>query len=196
MTFAAHAFSDTRTLLRDETRQEHEGLDNGLMQLRPFEDLRRYTALVRAHHAFFACCSRFYQDAALGTLLPDLAGRDRVGLAALDLQDLRAKPADHASVVVEGDLATGLGWLYVAEGSKMGGAVLAKRASLLGLSAGHGARHLAPSTEGAAAHWRSFTEALNAIPLDSAAQHRAVSAAKDAFRHVAGIIRQEFEMID
>ncbi|WP_204320942.1 biliverdin-producing heme oxygenase, partial [Enterobacter hormaechei] len=52
------------------------------------------------------------------------------------------------------------------------------------LSDTHGARHLAPAPEGPAAHWRTFTAALDAVTLSDAEEAQVVAGAKAAFAQV------------
>ncbi|NWM49713.1 biliverdin-producing heme oxygenase, partial [Escherichia coli] len=88
-----------------------------------------------------------------------------------DLADLgRGLPATEHPAFIPGavKIPAALGWLYVAEGSSMGAALLRKAAAKLDLSDTHGARHLAPAPEGPAAHWRTFTAALDAVTLSDA----------------------------
>lgn len=71
------------------------------------------------------------------------------------------------------------------EGSALGGAVLLKLASQLGLHADFGARHLAPAPEGVAAAWRRFVAELDAIILDPQQEAAALQGAEAAFARVA-----------
>src|SRR3546814_19183982 len=90
-----------------------------------------------------------------------------------------------APVFVPGDVVdipTALGWLYVAEGSNMGAALLRKEAAKIGLSDNHGARHLAPAPAGPAPHWRAFLAALDSVTLDESEEGRVINGAIAALR--------------
>lgn len=50
-----------------------------------------------------------------------------------------------------------------------------------------GARHLAPSGDGPAAHWRAFTAGLDAVLLSSEEEARAVDGANAAFSRVQSL---------
>ncbi|MDT0814963.1 biliverdin-producing heme oxygenase, partial [Staphylococcus pseudintermedius] len=89
-------------------------------------------------------------------------------------------------------LAQALGWLYVAEGSNLGGSVLYKLAARLGLDRGFGARHLAAHPDGVARHWRRFTAALDGAALSAAQEEDVVAGAEAAFRRVRGHVEEEF----
>lgn len=80
--------------------------------------------------------------------------------------------------------ATALGWLYVAEGSNLGAAVLFKLAAGLGMNAEHGARHLAGSGQSRMGEWRAFTTALDALPLSAAEEAQMIAGAQAAFEQV------------
>jgi heme oxygenase len=86
------------------------------------------------------------------------------------------------------DLPTALGWLYVAEGSNMGAAVLRKEAAKIGLSDSFGARHLAPAPEGPAPHWRAFTGSLDAVELNDEEEQRVADGANAAFARVQALV--------
>lgn len=181
-------------MLRLATRTTHDRLDAAIMAARPFADLGRYGGLVRINAAFLALASPLYQAPALAALLPGLPARDRAAAALQDLATLglmpepAPTPAPHPS-----DTAAALGWLYVAEGSRLGGAVLLSHARGLGLNPDHGARHLAPDPgQGPARHWASFCAALDAVPLDMPQRQAAVAGARTAFRTVRDLVDQIF----
>ena len=128
-------------------------------------------------HAFHREIDALYSDPALDRLLPDLAGRRRLGLIEQDLADLGAEPpaAEGTPAFPMGesaDIPTALGWLYVAEGSNLGAAFLLKAAGGLGLSETFGARHLAAAPEGRGLHWKTFTAALDGQEVSEAEEAR------------------------
>lgn len=174
--------------LRQLTQQVHQDLDNSIMAAASFDSLAGYGRFVGMQHRFHRDIVALYDSAALATLLPGLAERRSLDLIATDLADLEvtAPHSDEPPVFAPDaiDLPTALGWLYVAEGSKMGAALLRKEAAKLGLSDTHGARHLAPSPEGPASSWRGFTAALDAVPLAQDEEQRVVDGAKAAFARV------------
>jgi heme oxygenase len=129
-----------------------------------------------------------YAQPHLQVAFPDLMKRCRLPLVVADMEDLdvaapiSGAPSFAADTLL--DLGTALGWLYVAEGSNMGAALLRKEAQKLGLTDDHGARHLAPATEGPAAHWRAFTSALDAVILTDAQEGDVNEGALAAFARV------------
>lgn len=169
--------------LKAATATIHDTLDQRIMALDPFSSPERYVRFLRAQQAFHDALAPLYAAPVLRALIPDLAERDRSAAIASDLADL-ALPvpivADAASVEPV-DMSTSLGWLYVAEGSSLGAAFLLKAAQRIGLSADHGARHLAGHPEGRAAHWRRFTARIDDAPMTPQDEDRMIAAARDAF---------------
>lgn len=171
------------------THETHDRLDKSIMEASSFDSLAGYGRFARVQWIFHRDIDALYDEAALIALLPGLAERRRMGVIAQDLADLGLpEPEVDATPVFDAqrtaDVATALGWLYVAEGSNLGAALLRKAAAKLGLSDERGARHLAPSGEGPAAHWRAFTTALDAAVLTPEEEDRAVQGANAAFARV------------
>jgi heme oxygenase len=173
--------------LKKLTHEVHEVLDRSIMAAASFETLAGYVRFVEVQYRFHHDIAALYADPVLSVLLPGLAERGRLALIAADFADLdRPRPQTAPPVFVPGavDVPAALGWLYVAEGSNMGAALLRKAAAKLGLSDTHGARHLAPAPEGPAAHWRAFTAALDAVVLSDAEEEQAAAGARAAFAQV------------
>lgn len=174
--------------LKTLTRDVHEKLDNAIMARAPFDSLDGYRRFLDMQYRFHRDIDALYDDDGLRSLLPDLAARRRLPAIVADLDDLGiAAPALDTPPVFTPDtvaVPAALGWLYVAEGSNLGAAILRRMASGLGLSDDHGARHLAPAVEGPAAQWRAFTEALDAIGLTPEDDARAAREAQAAFDRV------------
>lgn len=180
--------------LKVATHETHDRLDKTIMVGEPFASRERYALFVKVQHGFHRDIDPLYDDAALDALLPDLKGRRRFAQIEQDLVDLGVETLafDAPSAFKAGaalDLPTALGWLYVAEGSNMGAAFLLKWAKeKLGLSEEFGARHLAGAPEGRGLHWRTFTAALDAVPLSDEDEARVVAGAEAAFRRVQGLV--------
>lgn len=174
------------------TRETHEVLDNSIMAAASFQTVDGYADFAAIQYLFHRDIDALYDNQALLAVLPGLADRRRSPLIAADLTDLgKALPdADGDAEFTEEkavDMPTALGWLYVAEGSNMGAALLRKEAAKLGLSDNFGARHLAPAPEGPAAHWRQFTVSLDAIDLTPDEDERVVAGAQAAFHRVQSL---------
>lgn len=178
--------------LKALTHEIHDRLDKSIMEASSFDSLEGYGRFAGVQWTFHRDIDALYDDAALISLLPGLAERRRMALIAADLADMgRETPSvETPPVFLQGqpaDVAAALGWLYVAEGSNLGAALLRKEAAKLGLSDSHGARHLAPSGGGPAAHWRVFTAALDAAVLTLDEEARAVAGANAAFARVQAL---------
>lgn len=175
--------------LKALTRESHDQLDAYITGVASFQTLEAYGRFLRVQHRFHRDIEAVYADAAMEATLPGLKDRRRLPSILRDMADLGLAPPliDVPPRFGPGatlNVAHALGWLYVAEGSNMGAALLRKQAARLGLSDAHGARHLAPAPEGPAAHWRSFTTALDAVRLPARAEPRVIEGAEAAFRQV------------
>lgn len=177
--------------LKAQTDSVHEALDNTITARGAFESRDGYAGFVRMQMAFHRDIAALYDRPDVRAIIPDLAERRRLHLVEADAQDLGLDTTPPRVPLFEPgatpDLATALGWLYVAEGSNMGAALLRKAVQKIGLSDEFGARHLAPAAPGPAAHWRAFVSALDAAPLDADGDRRAAQGARDAFAHVRGL---------
>lgn len=175
--------------LKAATRQAHEVLDKFIMAAQPFASRENFGKFVKTQYLFHRDLDALFFNDRLDALLPDLAGRRRLGLIEQDLSDLvlDIPTTDAAPRFVADapfDLPETLGWLYVIEGSNLGAAFLLKDAAKLGLGEEFGARHLAGAPEGRGLHWRTFTAAVDGIDLSDEEELRAVAGAEAAFRAV------------
>lgn len=172
--------------LKTLTHEVHDALDKSVMEASSFDDLQGYGRFVQMQWAFHRQIDALYDDEQLQMALPGLQDRRRMALIVADLVDLELAPPEVRVPPIfqpgeTPDLPTALGWLYVAEGSNMGAALLRKQAARMGLSDVFGARHLAPAETGPAAHWREFTKALDAAKLTDTEEARVVQGAQTAF---------------
>lgn len=185
---------ETRSkLLRSRTSAAHATLDGRIMAASPFASRENYGRFLQVQHAFYRDIDALYSDPALDALLPDLAGRRRLGKIEADLADLGilAEPADRAPAFgTDAEVPEALGWIYVAEGSNLGAAFLLKEAIKLGLGEEFGARHLAGAPEGRGLHWRTFQAALDGVVLDPAGEDAVVEGANTAFNRVRDLVER------
>ena len=181
--------------LRAATGDMHERLDSRINAAAAFDSVAAYGRFAQMQWVFHAELAPLYGDTRLQALLPGLRERQRVALVAADLTDLDLAPVVEPEARFAAgriDVAEALGWLYVAEGSNMGAALLRKAVARLGLSDEFGARHLAPAPGGPAAQWRTFTTALDAAELDRTSEDRAVQGARNAFARVQQLVELHF----
>lgn len=178
--------------LKAATTQAHSRLDRRIMAAQPFASRANYAAFLQVQYRFHRDMERVYANPVLASVVPDLAQRRRLPAIVADLRDLGlVPPADHAAASAGAGYPTqvdALGWLYVAEGSNLGAAILAKLAAKLGLHAQFGARHLAGHEDGRAQHWRQFVAALDRVALDAGQEQAVIAAARNAFAQVQAYV--------
>lgn len=174
--------------LKAVTSSVHDGVDRSIMSSASFASIERYKHFLAIQYLFHRDVAALYADGRLQAAFPDLVQRCRLPLVMADMEDLGVPTPDGGSptFIAEDplDIGSALGWLYVAEGSNMGAALLRKEAQKLGLTDDLGARHLAPAPEGPAPHWRAFTAALDGIALTDDEEKRAETGALEAFAQV------------
>jgi len=181
--------------LRAGTGDMHERLDRQINAASAFDNISAYGRFVQMQWVFHAEIAPLYADPALQAALPGLAARQRLALVAGDMTDLDLAPIVEPDARFSAgriDTAEALGWLYVAEGSNMGAALLRKAVARFGLSDGHGGRHLTPAAEGPAAQWRKFVAALDTVDLDDTGEERALQGARAAFARVERLAELHF----
>lgn len=182
--------------LKAATHSTHDSLDKRVMAADIFASRDSFTRFLRVQYRFHRDIDALYSHRGLLALIPDLAERRRLARIALDLHDLGSDVPVHSTPLVDTNISlpSALGWLYVAEGSNLGGTVLFKLArDRLQLHADFGARHLAAHADGAARHWRSFTAALDAAPLAAEQEALVVEGARAAFQNVRGYVEDELQ---
>ena len=170
--------------LRAHTRALHGRLDELIMGYRPLQDRRRYKQFLDVQVFFLRHMEHVYADTRLNTLIRGLSGRSRLGLIEQDFIDLglASEPPPPITQALSG--AESLGWLYVAEGSTLGAAVLIKQARALGFDACFGARHLAGHSDARGLQWRQFLAEFDVIVLSDTQEREAEQGAANAFRFV------------
>ncbi|WP_256775997.1 MULTISPECIES: biliverdin-producing heme oxygenase [unclassified Stenotrophomonas] len=180
------SFTSRAQRLKAATDQAHRRVDARILGMDIFASRAAFARFVRVQHRLHADVQGLYACPDILQRLPSVQGRQRIALIERDLADLAADaPADHTADPVAGPMAYRLGWLYVVEGSALGGAVILKMAAGLGLHPHFGARHLAPAQEGVATAWRTFTAELDAIALDERQEALLLQGADAAFERVA-----------
>lgn len=175
--------------LKAGSHDSHERLDARIMRAQPFASLDNYRLFLRLQLRFHRHIATLYGRADLAALVPELAARQRLDALRQDCADLQLNEEAPAAPALDAQapLPAALGWLYVAEGSNLGAAVLFKLAAKLGLNETHGARHLDGHPDGRLRHWRGFTGALDALHFSAAEEAQLVAGARAAFEHVHGL---------
>ncbi|MEJ1965015.1 MAG: biliverdin-producing heme oxygenase [Gammaproteobacteria bacterium] len=181
--------------LKAATHGAHDALDRRIMGANPFASPEHYARFLQVQYRFHRDIDTLYRNAELARIVPDLAARRRLTRIVDDLSDLGMTVTDDTfAPALTGDIdcATALGWLYVAEGSNLGAAILFKLAAKLGLNEHYGARHLAGHPEGRARHWREFTAALDGLRFVAVEEERTIAGAKAAFERVRSHVEREY----
>ena len=115
-----------RERLRAATLDAHERVDRCFSRCdfaRP-PDYRRF---LEAHHAVLPGCEQVLAASGAGRLIDDWMLRVRTPALVADLADLGMAPTPAATQTALLSPAAAFGMLYVLEGSRLGGAVLARR---------------------------------------------------------------------
>jgi heme oxygenase len=171
-----------RFQLRERTAHAHAIVDAAVGV---FGDIVGYGRYLSAIYRFRAPLERDLEALAWPAAMGGWRPRQVSETIAADLADLGLEVPE---VAVARKLAEDalMGTLYVLEGSILGSQVLFRRAQQLGLSATHGARHLALQSAGID-EWRGFLALLEtAEPFDidraTAASLATFAAAESAFQ--------------
>lgn len=134
--------------LKDATHTLHEDLDKGIMAHGLFSSSEKYGNFVKLQYLFHRDVNAAYNHIQLVEIIPDLAARNRFAHVRQDMQDLGLPFPDEETSLDIPDASTAAGWLYVAEGSKLGANFLMKLVENLGFTENFGARHLAADPGG------------------------------------------------
>ena len=179
-------------ILKENTADIHDSVDNLVMSVEPFADNENYIKFLKLQSVFHKAVDHIYKDPALNKAIPELEYMARYDAVVKDLADLGGQPYEYGKPLPHAGGNKAIGWLYCAEGSNLGAAFLFKHAEKLDFNEEHGAAHLAPHPAGRGKHWRAFVELLNALPLDEAARAEAVEGAKEAFEFYKVVLRETF----
>ncbi|GAN70359.1 biliverdin-producing heme oxygenase [Acetobacter syzygii] len=154
--------------LKDATHTIHEDLDRGIMAQGLFSSADKYRNFVQLQYQFHRDINALYNHAQLIEIIPDLSARNRFAQVCQDMEDLGFSLPDEPNPVDNKDASTAIGWLYVAEGSKLGANFLTKLAEKLGFTESFGARHLAADPAGRGPSWNAFKSAIDHAGFDPA----------------------------
>lgn len=127
----------------------------------------------------------------------DLAYFARHNVAETPVAELRAQlVAQRIRQRAAADPRSLLGYLYVFEGSALGGTILRRQvAQSLGLSPAAGLAYLSSSGTAVKARWQDFGARMNAAPIAVAEHERLVTAAREAFGGISRIIEALYPLI-
>ncbi len=115
-----------RMSLRALTAPAHERVDAAFSHLN-LTDPAGYRRFLHAHYAILPECERVLAESGATDLLPDWPSRVRVPALAADIATVGGVPARGIARLAPLSPAGVWGMMYVLEGSRLGGAVLARR---------------------------------------------------------------------
>jgi heme oxygenase len=177
-----------RFFLRSATSTRHKALEE---IVGPVETLSAYRRYLAGMHRFRTPIERALADADVRpALFHDWRPLELGSLLAEDAADLGLELASPApAMAMSNDTAALAGLFYVLEGSSLGAQLTHRSVSQFGMTASHGARHLALQA-GSLDNWRRYVALIEGAPtLDREA---AAAAADDAFLAAT----QAFEQLD
>lgn len=146
------------TRLKAETHALHMELEQALPLGRPGLTLPQYGAVLETFAAVVFPLEERLRQLAWNDAF-EVEARWRSEALLQDLSSLELKLPAPASQFQTLTPLQGMGALYVLEGSRLGGAIIARDLARLGLNATHGAAFFSPSAH-LAPDWKRFKEAL------------------------------------
>jgi heme oxygenase len=174
-----------RTAIRAATAADHERLD-GLFEGFDLAEGCSYGRFLIAHAAALIPIETALDAAGAEALIPGWADRRRSAMIRADLAALGLAPPEPAPFPELEDDASCWGAAYVVEGSRLGGALLARR-----IAPGLPRSYLGtPQAKGA---WRTFVDALDAALLSAERVDRASRAAQATFSFFEAAGRRQLE---
>lgn len=163
--------------LKEATHTIHEDLDKSIMAQGLFSGTDRYRNFVKLQYQFHRDINALYHHIQLIEIIPDLSARNRYAQICLDMGDLDLSLASTPKPLDAEEASSAIGWLYVAEGSKLGANFLIKLAEKIGFNETFGARHLAADSGGRGSSWNAFKSAIDHAGFDPALAAEGAQAA-------------------
>lgn len=179
--------------LKAYSRTTHDSVDHAVMSYQPFASVENYGKFLQVQNEFHQTLRPLYEDASLNQILPNLSELERASRVSADMQALAVSPAQTDIARAQPEGARRIGWLYCAEGSNVGAAILYKEAGKIELDETHGASHLAAHPDGRMPHWRNFKAKLDELNLSDEEKQQALIGAEDAFAYFKKVLRSVYE---
>lgn len=152
-----------RDRLRVATAHAHEEVD-ALFSRFDLADQQSYRLFLEAHQHVLPACEKALDRAGAQILLADWPSRRRSAVLSLDLDNLGSDKGAGNRLVTVSSAAEAWGLLYVLEGSRLGGTVLARRVAEIGDHTSVRATRYLRHGEGQRL-WPTFVAALNSSKL-------------------------------
>ena len=161
---------------------EHEAVEGAVPLMDAGLDRARYIAVLQRMHGVVKSWEEFALRAAPPFLLPMVVERRRLRLLELDLRVLGAVvPAgDGPALPGWGSSAELLGALYVMEGSRLGGQMIARHVEeLLGFAPGEGSAYFRGFGDRTGVMWKELVQMLTGLPESE--EEVVIRAAREMF---------------
>lgn len=170
--------------LKAATLEEHRAVEDSLPLMRP--DLSRdgYVAVLKRLYGLIAAWEILADQRFAGTLREVALSRHRLPLLRDDLQFFGISPDQRAQpqIAIFDGIAELLGAMYVMEGSRLGGQLIARHVSkVLRLEDSRGCSFFNGSGATTGEQWKNFLEILR-TQIDDCDSDRAILGAKKMFR--------------
>lgn len=175
--------------LKDTTSLQHRRLESRLDLLNRFSTVAEYKQLLTRFLGFYAAIEPPVAAALSGTKHDfDFAMRRKTPFLKLDLLALGLSQQEMDQVLLCQHLphidtpAQAFGYLYVAEGSTLGGQILARHfAQTLGINKTNGAAFFYAYGDDTGKMWRGFQTAINDFAATDQSHHVITAAAIETF---------------
>lgn len=179
--------NDLRARVRDATGTEHQRLEAGLDVFTRVATPAGRRALVAGFHRLHAGA-----EAAMAPHLARLPGLDfearrRTPHLLKDLAALGGEAGAPAAAKGCGGLGAALGWMYVLEGSTLGGRMIRRRLEAAGQTL-TGLSFLDPYGDQGGQRWRMFIEVLEREGADPAVAQAVLAGALAGFRCAEAVL--------
>jgi heme oxygenase len=189
--------SPVHARLRRETEALHRALETELDLLAPALSIARYTAVLRAFHAYYAALEPRLSSLAAHSALEGFALRERAPRLRRDLAALgtASHAAGSAAAVPLPELSRVehlAGCLYVIEGAALGGQLITRAVEQrLGLTPTRGCAFFAGDGAETSARWRAVLRWIEELAEGGASGDEIVGAARETFETLACWARQQ-----
>lgn len=179
------------TQLRHATAPMHEALEQTPLStalLRPDVTLNHYTAYLQRMHGVISFCEAQVFPL-IENVITDLAERRKLHLIERDLAGLTPHGATFSNPYAPFKTAAipfALGYMYVVEGSTLGGRVILKQlVQKLPINEQSGGTFFAGYGGETSAKWKSFLQQFGTYVIEQACENETIAGAQHAFNSIA-----------
>ena len=177
--------------LRVATRADHKAVEDSLPLMRPDLTRNGYITVLLRLHGIVAAWEEIANESFSGPLKELARERQRLSLLKRDLMFFQATPDESLKPCLSGfhNSAELLGAMYVMEGSRLGGQLIAKHVEeILELDHGSGSSFFRGYGKSTREHWTEFINVLQ-VHVDDSGTEAVVAGAKKMFREFGDWMR-------